>query len=162
MGTKRSIKFLNLFVVLLMLIGPVMKGATPVSAQDRAGGVVLDGAISSGTADGTATLSIPHTTGSGENRLMLVGISANSYNGARTISSVTFTPTGDSAISLSAVGSIENEAGRLSAIYSLVAPPVSTAGTVTITFLRDRWRMEWLQAWPIFPVLIRLIHWMIS
>ena len=133
MGTKRSIKFLNLFVVLLMLIGPVMKGATPVSAQDRAGGVVLESA-SSGTADGTATLSIPHTTGSGDDRLMLVGITANSYNSAQTISSVTFTPSGDSAISMSEVGSVENEAGRLSAIYSLLAPPISTAGTVTITF----------------------------
>ena len=133
MGTKRSIKFLNLFVVLLMLIGPVMKGATPVSAQDRAGGVVLEGA-SSGTADGTATLSIPHTTGSGDDRLMLVGITANSYNSAQTISSVTFTPSGDSAISMSEVGSVENEAGRLSAIYSLLAPPISTTGTVTITF----------------------------
>ncbi|MCB2202437.1 InlB B-repeat-containing protein [bacterium] len=65
---------------------------------------------------------------------MLVGVSANSYNGERTITSVTFTPTGESAISFSEVGTIENEPGRLSAIYSLLAPPSDTEGTVTITF----------------------------
>ena len=82
MGTKRSIKILNLFVVFLMLFGPMMNGVTPVTAQDRAVGVVLDGTPSSGTADGVSSIAIPHTTGSGENRLMLVGVSANSYNGA--------------------------------------------------------------------------------
>ena len=56
---------------------------------------------------------------------MLVGVSANSYNNARTISSVTFTPSGGSPITLTEVGSIENESGRLSAIYSLLTPPDS-------------------------------------
>ena len=65
---------------------------------------------------------------------MLVGVSANSYNGARNISSVTFTPTGESAIFFSEVGTIENEAGRFSAIYKLLAPPSDTEGAVTITF----------------------------
>ena len=134
MSTRRSIKVLNLFVIFLMLFGPLMNGVKPVTAQDRAVGVVLDGTPSSGTADGVASFDIPHTTGSGENRLMLVGVSANSYNGARNISSVTFTPTGEFAISFSEVGTIENEAGRLSAIYSLLAPPSDTEGAVTITF----------------------------
>ncbi len=94
----------------------------------------LDGAVSSGTADGVSTISVAHTTGTGTDRLMLVGISANSYNGAQTVSSVTFTPTGGSAMPLDVVGSIENEAGRLAAIYSLLNPPSGVSGTVQVTF----------------------------
>ena len=98
------------------------------------GEVTLDGAVSSETADGVATISIDHTTGTGTNRLMLVGVSANSYNNARTISSVNFAPDGGSATALSEVGSVENEAGRLTAIYSLLNPPSGVSGTVTVTF----------------------------
>ena len=94
----------------------------------------LDGAVSSGTADGVSSIGVAHTTGTGTNRLMLVGVSANSYNGARTISSVTFTPAGGSATALTLVGSRENEAGRLAAIYSLLNPPSAASGTVTVTF----------------------------
>ena len=62
---------------------------------------------------------------------MLVGISENSYNGAVTISSVTFNP---GSLTLDEVGTIENESGRLSAIYGLVNPPSGVSGTVTVTF----------------------------
>jgi uncharacterized repeat protein (TIGR02543 family) len=96
--------------------------------------LTLDGAVSSGTADGVSSINVAHTTGTGADRLMLVGVSANSYNAARTISSVTFTPSGGSATALAEVGSIENEAGRLAAIYSLVNPPSGVLGTVTVTF----------------------------
>ena len=94
----------------------------------------LDGTVSSNTADGVSTISVAHTTGTGTNRLMLVGVSANSYNSARTISSVTFTPSGGSATALSAVGSVENEAGRLVAIYRLLNPSSGVAGTVAVNF----------------------------
>ena len=96
----------------------------------------LDGDVSSGTADGVNSINVTHTTGTwtGPDRLVLVGVSANSYNGAQTISSVTFTPSGGSATALYEVGSIENEAGRLAAIYSLVDPPIGVSGTVTVTF----------------------------
>ncbi len=66
---------------------------------------------------------------------MLVGISANSYGAVRTISSVTFTPSaGELHPRLAPVGKVENEAGRLAAIYALLGPPSGQAGTVTVTF----------------------------
>ena len=93
-----------------------------------------DGAVSSGTVDGDSSISVAHTTGTGTDRLMLVGVSANSYNTTTPISSVTFTPSGGGALALNEVGSIENEAGRLAAIYSLVNPPSNASGTVTVNF----------------------------
>jgi uncharacterized repeat protein (TIGR02543 family) len=110
------------------------KTVTAVFSEYVPSPVVLDGAVSSGTADGVSSINIAHTTGTGANRLMLVGVSANSYNSAQTISSVTFTPSGGSAIALSPVGSVENESGRLAAIYSLLDPPSGVSGTVTVTF----------------------------
>jgi uncharacterized repeat protein (TIGR02543 family) len=92
----------------------------------------VDGAVSSNTADGVSSISFAHTTGTGDNRLMLVGISSNSYNNARTITSVVFNDGSDHA--LTEVGSIENEAGRLVAIYGLVDPPSGAEGTVTVSF----------------------------
>jgi choice-of-anchor A domain-containing protein len=94
----------------------------------------LDGTVSSSTADGVSTITFPHTTGTGTDRLLLVGISANSYSAARTINSVTFTPSGGSATSLTAVGSVENGAGRLAAIYLLLNPPSGVSGTVAVNF----------------------------
>jgi lysophospholipase L1-like esterase len=66
--------------------------------------------------------------------LTLVGIAANNYSTARTISSVTFTPSGGSATALSSVGSVQNGNGRLAAIYSLLAPPSGTSGTMVVNF----------------------------
>ena len=124
----------------LIVFALVMAGIAPVLAAHVAlapgavDAVTLDGAVSSGTADGVSTITISHTTGTGVNRLMLVGVSSNSYNGARTISSVTFTPSGGTAAALTEVGHVENEAGRLAAIYYLLAPPSGQAGTVTVTY----------------------------
>jgi hypothetical protein len=96
--------------------------------------LALEGDVSMGTADGVSTMSFGHTAGTGAARLMLVGISANSYGSARTLSSVTFTPSGGSATALSPVGSIENGSGRLAAIYYLLNPPSGVSGTVAVTF----------------------------
>ena len=97
------------------------------------GDVTVDGAVSTGTADGTNTLSFAHTTGTGVNRLLLVGVTANSYNSAQTISSVTFSY-GSTTETLNLVGQIENEEGRLAAIYGFFTPPNGQSGTVTVTF----------------------------
>jgi len=97
--------------------------------------VALDGTVSSGTANSASSINIAHTTGTGTNRLMLVGVSWNCGTTARTISSVTFTPNGGSAVSLTNV--ITEQTGtqlRYSAIYSLLNPPSGTTGTVTVTF----------------------------
>jgi hypothetical protein len=99
----------------------------------------VDGAVSMGTADANASsLEIEHTTGSGSNRLMLVGVSWSCGTTDRTISSVTFTPDGEgSAIDLTHVKTelgYDTSNPRYSAIYSLIDPPISETGTVTVTF----------------------------
>jgi hypothetical protein len=97
--------------------------------------VTLDGAVSSGTADDVSSIDVAHTTGTGPNRLILVGVSWNCYNTDQSISSVTFTPSGGSAVSLNEVKT--QQAGtqlRYAAIYSLLNPPSGVSGTVTITF----------------------------
>jgi hypothetical protein len=98
------------------------------------GGVEMEGTPSSVTSEGASFVEFSHTTGSGVGRLLMVGVSANSYNGRQTITSITFTPSGESALALSEVGSIENEEGRLSAIYSLVSPPSGVTGIVRVDF----------------------------
>ncbi|MBK6283473.1 MAG: hypothetical protein IPF54_13215 [Draconibacterium sp.] len=97
----------------------------------------LDGAVSFNSGDDINSLTINHTTGTGTDRLMLVGVSWNCGTADRTISSVTFTPTGGSAVGLSEVITqlgYNTTNPRYSAIYSLLNPPSGQAGTVTITF----------------------------
>ena len=88
------------------------------------------------TATGTAaTLSFCHWTGTGTNRLMLVGVSWNANTTVTPLISITFTPTGGSPIPLSLV--ITQQSSwllRSSAIYSLVNPPIGQSGTVLVTF----------------------------
>ncbi|NLF11903.1 MAG: hypothetical protein GX597_08945 [Anaerolineaceae bacterium] len=127
--TRQYTEILCLLVMVSLLVG--MMG--PVQIAGAQGGVTVDGAVSSATADGVSSISVGHTTGTGTDRLMLVGVSANSYGGVRTISSVTFTYD-TTVLTLSQVGLVENEAGRLAAIYGLLNPPSGQAGTVTVTF----------------------------
>jgi len=101
------------------------------------GEVTLDGAVSSGTAASGSSLSFAHTTGTGNNRLLLVGVSWNCGSTNRTISSVTFTPDGGSAAGLSEVITqlgYSTSNPRYTAIYSLLNPPSGQTGTVTVTF----------------------------
>ncbi|MGD9109716.1 MAG: hypothetical protein PVG93_02135, partial [Phycisphaerales bacterium] len=96
-------------------------------------GITLDGSVSSNTADDVSSINITHTTGTGTNRLMLVGVSWNSFNTARSISSVTFTYD-TTPLSLTEVETAENSSGRKSSIWSLLDPPNGESGTVTVTF----------------------------
>ncbi|NLE57117.1 MAG: hypothetical protein GX616_02060, partial [Planctomycetes bacterium] len=102
-----------------------------------AGAAVVEGNPTVVTANTVQTVSISHTTGSGVDRLMLVGVSWNSSNASRPISSVTFTPDNGTAVPLSQVISQDHGTTtpyRYAAIYSLLNPPSGQAGTVTITF----------------------------
>jgi uncharacterized repeat protein (TIGR02543 family) len=94
----------------------------------------LDGAVSFNTLTSGSSISIAHTTGTGINRLMLVGVSWNSNTTAVTLSSVTFTPDGGGGdIVLSEVITEKHGSNnRYSAIYSLLDPPVGQPGTVTV------------------------------
>ena len=103
-----------------------------------AGSITQDGAVSSNTAvANSSSINITHTTGTGTNRLMLVGISWNCGTTNRTISSVTFTPNGGSALGLTEIITqlgYNTSNPRYSAIYSLLNPPNGQPGTVTVTF----------------------------
>ena len=103
--------------------------------------VTLDGAVSSGTsAPTTSGVSFSHTTGTGADRLLLVGVSWNCGTTNRTISSITFTPNGGSALNLTEVKTQQysfTSSGtqyRYTAIYSLLNPGSGVLGTVNITF----------------------------
>ena len=98
----------------------------------------VDGTPTSGTgAANASSVSFSHTTGTGTDRLLLVGVSWNCGTTDRTISSVKFTPSGGSAIDLTAVNTQRAGTGttyRYSAIYKLLNPPKGVTGTVTVTF----------------------------
>ncbi len=78
-------------------------------------------------------------TGTGDNRLMLVGVSWNSGSNERNITLVIFND-GTTDYPLSEVidkQATSTTAPRNAAIYSLLNPPSSKTGTVTVTFSGD-------------------------
>ncbi|MCG6915786.1 hypothetical protein LJE86_17925, partial [bacterium BMS3Abin03] len=97
------------------------------------GQVTLDGSVSSNTADDVDNISFSHTTGTGTNRLMLVGVSFNDFSGTNSVSSITFSY-GATELSFTEVETAENSTARKSAIWSLLDPPSGQVGTVTVTF----------------------------
>ncbi len=118
-----------------------MSGDYAITANFAAGELVtLDGIVSSGTGAPTASsVSFSHTTGTGTNRLMLVGVSWNCGGTTNsTISSATFTPSGGSALDLTLVltqqYTWQANTYRYTAIYSLLNPPSGVTGQINITF----------------------------
>jgi phosphodiesterase/alkaline phosphatase D-like protein len=99
--------------------------------------VTLDGAVSTNKRTNTVSnaITVTNTTGTGANRLMLVGVAWNSFSTATSISSVTFTPDGGSAVGLTEVKTQQvASTNRYAAIYRLLNPPSGQTGTVTVTF----------------------------
>jgi arylsulfatase A-like enzyme len=122
--------------LLRLLAGSLIGAALPMAA---AGIVQLDGAVSTNAVTSNTssnTVSLTHTTGTGNNRLTLVGVSWNANTTARTISNVTFTPSGGAATNLTLVRSQSSAATtyRYAAIYALTNPPSGQVGTITTTF----------------------------
>jgi uncharacterized repeat protein (TIGR02543 family) len=121
----------------------VMDGEKTVTATFVEGGigeVLLDGAASHGTANEVSSMSFAHTSGSGNDRFMLVGVSWNSGESAKDISSVVFSY-GSTELTFSEViteevmvsGTVSGP--RYAAIYrSDAQPPAGTAGTIEINF----------------------------
>jgi len=113
-------------------------GSVTVTITEVPPYVVVDGYVYSDTNDDVASTTVDITTGTGANRLMLVGISWNCGTADRTISSVTFTPTGGSAVALTPV--ITQQAGtqlRYSAIYRWpqgTPIPSGQNGAIEVTF----------------------------
>ncbi|HET6350654.1 MAG TPA: metallophosphoesterase [Coriobacteriia bacterium] len=95
-----------------------------------------DGMPSSGTAAANATsISFSHTTGTGDDGLLMAGVSWNCGTNDRSITSATFTPSGQSAIPLTEeITETTASNPRHSAVYSLLDPPKGVTGTVSFTF----------------------------
>ena len=116
-----------------------INGNNSVTANylDINGIVYKDGSISKKAEDADAsTITLSHTTGTGSNRLLLVGLAYNNNAVARTINSVTFTY-GSTILNLSQkiAQQTTSSTGRYAAIwYSPTEPPLNTAGTITVTF----------------------------
>jgi uncharacterized repeat protein (TIGR01451 family) len=126
--------------LLLGMVGPAQvlaapQALTPDLAPEAANTVTEDGTAHFVTGDAYSnSVSITHTTGTGKNRLMLVGVSWNTNSTDRDISSVTFSY-GSTVLPFSLV--LKQKAGtnlRYAAIYSLLDPPAGQAGTVKVTF----------------------------
>jgi uncharacterized repeat protein (TIGR02543 family) len=103
---------------------------SPAAPDDA---ITLDGAVSSATADDVSSIAFSHTTGTGTDRLTLVGVSWNANTTPITITSVTFSYD-STTLDLTEVGTEEYTSPRYVAIYSLLAPTIGQAGTVTVTF----------------------------
>ncbi|MGD9118650.1 MAG: hypothetical protein PVJ08_07985, partial [Dehalococcoidia bacterium] len=104
---------------------------------EETSGVYLDGAVSSGSANNVDIISVPHTTGTGENRLMLVGVSWNSGTTNTANPSVIFSygPEPQTELPLTRVGVEQYQSQqRYAEIYSLLAPPIGETGTLTVSF----------------------------
>jgi large repetitive protein len=118
---------LALFLILALPGGPAM--AASVTADGTASSTIIAANATSAT--------FSHTTGTGSNRLLMVGVSWNCGTTDRSISSVTFTPSGGSAqaltMKITQLG-YNSSNPRYSAIYYLVGPPSGTTGDITITF----------------------------
>jgi hypothetical protein len=142
--SRRHSRFLYLLVavsLLLGLAGPVQVLAAPAPGPDlapQAGSVTLDSTVGStptvdstpttGTANNTNSITFSHTTGSGDNRLLMVGVSWSS-------TSVTVTGIKFNSVALTLKGTqyYTSQARRV-AIYYLVAPTASTTADVVVSF----------------------------
>ncbi len=131
MKNDRKARIFSFLVIFSMLLGAL---GMPNSAARAAS--TVDGPVTTQSASSGTSISWTHTTGTGANRLMLVGVSWNSNTAAVTVSSVTFTPSGGTALSLNQVISRKYASNyRYSAIWYLPSePPSGTTGTVLVTF----------------------------
>ena len=129
----RIFLFIVIFSMLLSAVG------MPLIHARAATTVTVEGTPSSGISEPTnSSISFSHTTGTGTNRLLLVGVSWNCGTTDRTISSFTFTPSGGSALNLSEVKTQQYNWStnnyRYTAIYRLLAPPSGVTGSIAIGF----------------------------
>ena len=125
------------FLFLLCTAVAVIGLSLPFAGAPAGAAVTLDGGASSNAANQASSIAVSHTTGSGADRLMLVGVSWNCGTTDRSITGVTFTPSGGAATALAEVKTqlgYNTSNPRYSAIYSLLNPPNGVAGTVSITF----------------------------
>jgi len=121
-------KMLFLLIYIVSLMGGVT--AKPVQAVTIVTPISNAAASFASTTAGTNDVSFSYTSATGDNRLMLVGISWNSLNSAVITSEVTF---GTSSLT-KVIESRHSGGERYSAIYSLLAPVSNLTETVKVTF----------------------------
>ena len=123
----------------LLPILTVSDGQVVVEGPPSCNVVATDGTASSGTgAPATNSVSFSHTTGTGEDRLLLAGVSWNCGTTDRSITSAKFIyGSGLTELDLTPVityNGYSTANPRYSAIYRYVNPPSGVTGTLTITF----------------------------
>ena len=117
---------------LLIYVVSLLGGVTAKPAQAAIGVVPISNGAASWASNNASTfdVSYSYTSATGDDRLMLVGISWNSGSSARTTTGVTF-----GASSLTKVIEEKHPNGyRYSAIYYLLAPGSGVTDTVKVTF----------------------------
>ncbi len=120
---KRSITETPIYAaILLALVVALVMGLSSVALA----AVAVDATTYANAID-VNTISVPHTTGAGANRLMLVGVGWNcgtTTSENETISSATFTPSG--GVRNPSLWSRCRQSGtdyRYAALYRLLSPP---------------------------------------
>ncbi len=140
---RRFLSWLVVVSLMLGLVGPAMaQPARNVQAQDvhiQSVSLESDPTIYSVTSTSGSSpnyyVTFNHTTGSGTDRLLLLGVAWNSATNNSYITSVTFTPDGGSATDLTqAISQVNSWAYRFSAVYYLADPPGATTGAIRINF----------------------------
>ncbi|HYD48088.1 MAG TPA: hypothetical protein VEB21_07070, partial [Terriglobales bacterium] len=116
-------------------VSPIDNTTSSTATLGASGTVAVDGTPTSGTATASSTISFSHTTGSGSNRLLLVGVSfecSGATCGSPTNTSVTSVTFG--ATPLAFVGrSFSSTRDAAVEIWQLFNPPASTTATITAT-----------------------------
>ena len=124
---RRALIWATIVVALVMGLILVLPAASALAAP-----VTKEGATPTGQTATGSSITFSHTSGTGANRLLLVGISWNCGTTNRTISSVTWNGTPLTEVKTQLGYNTDNP--RYSAIYKLVAPPSGTTGNVVVTF----------------------------
>jgi uncharacterized repeat protein (TIGR02543 family) len=133
MTKNHKTRIFSIVLILMMLLGAL---GTPTSTV-QAAGVTLENNPTVLTFSSTTSnaISFSHTTGTGGDRLLLVGVSWNSNTNDSPITSVTFTYGASIELPLDYVISRKYASNyRFAAIYSLANPPSGETGTVKVTF----------------------------
>ena len=146
--TARIFSFFVIFSMLFSALGMpniVARAATTVTVESVS--PIFKGNSSTSS---PYTISWSHTTGTGSNRLLLVGVSYNANTNVSPVSSVTFTYGGGPVLTLSqAIGKKLSWLYRFDYIYySPTEPPSGTSGTIKVTFAD---LCAKLASWPARP-----------
>ncbi len=131
-------KLITVLAIPLVVVAFVLLAPSDASAQTTYGDVTLVGAPLSGSTGSSpsTTLTWPHTIPDSANRILIVTVAIHRTGGTlATVTSITYTPTAGSPISLLANVQTQGESAdglKRTEIWGLVAPPIGT-GDILLT-----------------------------